>query len=75
MQAPGLRAARQRALLTQAELAVAAKVSRATVARLEAGEVGRFVTIRRLAKALRVEPAELVGTATDDQSGDAREVR
>ena len=61
--------------MTQAELAVAAKVSRATVARMEAGEVAQFVTIRRIAKALRIEPAELTGTATDDTSGDAREDR
>jgi len=59
--------------MTQAELAVAAKVSRATVARMEAGEVAQFVTIRRIAKALRIEPAELTGAATDDTSGDARE--
>ncbi len=65
MQTPGLRPARHRALLTQEELAVAAKVCRATVARMEAGEAARFVTIRRLAKALRIEPAELIGTATD----------
>ncbi len=75
MQTPGLRSARQRAMLTQAELALAAKVSRATVARMEAGEVARFVTIRRLAKALRIEPAELTGTATDETSGDARDDR
>ena len=72
MQAPGLRAARRRALLTQAELAVAAKVSRATIARMEAGEVARFGTIRRLAKALRIEPTELIGPTTDDTSGNAR---
>ena len=72
MQAPGLRAARRRAMLTQDELAVAAKVSRATVARMEAGEVARFVTIRRLAKALRIEPAKLVEPTTDDAGDDAR---
>ena len=75
MQTPGLRAARQLALMTQAELALAAKVSRATVARMEAGEVARFVTIRRIAKALRIEPAELTGTATDDTSGRAHRDR
>ena len=72
MQTPGLRPARHRALLTQEELAVAAKVCRATVARMEAGEAARFVTIRRLAKALRTDPAELIGTATDDKNDDAR---
>jgi len=61
--------------MTQSELAVAAKVSRATVARMEAGEVARFVTIRRIAKALRIEPADLTGIATYDTSGDAREDR
>lgn len=75
MQTPGLRTARQRALLTQTELAAAAKVSRATVARMEAGEVARFVTIRRIAKALRIESAELTGAATDDTHGDSREDR
>jgi len=75
MQTPGLRLARQRAMLTQAELALAAKVSRATVARMEAGEVARFVTIRRIAKALRIEPAELMGTVIVDTSGRAHRDR
>ena len=75
MQTPGLRAARLRALMTQAELALAAKVSRATVARMEAGEVARFVTMRRIAKALRIEPAELTGTVTVDTSGPAHRDR
>jgi len=58
-------------MLTQAELATSAKVSRATVARMEAGEVARFATIRRIAKALRIEPAEMTRTATDDPPGNA----
>jgi len=62
-------------MLTQAELAAAAKVSRATVARMEAGEVARFVTIRRIAKALRIEPAELTGTVIVDTSGRAHRDR
>lgn len=70
METPGLRAARRRAMLTQTELATAAKVSRATIARMEAGEVARFVTIRRIAKALKIESTELVESANDDTGDD-----
>jgi len=57
-------------MLTQTELATSAKVARATVARMEAGEVARFATIRRIAKALRVEPAELLKSPTADAHED-----
>ena len=70
MQTPGLRAARLRSMLTQTELATRAKVARATVARMEAGKVARFATIRRIAKALRVEPAELLKSPTDADQDD-----
>ncbi len=59
---PGLRAARQRAGLTQSELAELAGVSRGTVHRLETLERGCYPqTLRKLATAFGVAPARLVG--------------
>jgi transcriptional regulator with XRE-family HTH domain len=56
-----LRALRERAALTQAELAQQAHVTRNTVMRLEAGAYDpRPGTIRKLARALGVRPAELM---------------
>ena len=55
---------RQRTLkaLTQAQLAERAGVTTATVARIERDEIEpRMTTLRKLADALDVEPAELVG--------------
>ena len=55
---------RQRTLkaLTQAQLAERAGVTTATVARIERDEIEpRMTTLRKLADALGVEPAELVG--------------
>jgi len=58
----GLRAARQKAGLTQNELAKLAGVARGTVHRLETLERGGYPrTLRRLARALGVTPAHLVG--------------
>jgi transcriptional regulator with XRE-family HTH domain len=58
---PGLRAARQKAGLTQSELAELAGVARGTVHRLETLERGGYPrTLRKLATALGVEPAQLV---------------
>jgi transcriptional regulator with XRE-family HTH domain len=58
----GLRAARQKAGLTQNELAKLAGVGRGTVHRLETLERGGYPrTLRRLARALGVTPAHLVG--------------
>ena len=55
-----LKELRERNLLTQAELGVAAGVSRDQVSRIERDEVDpRFSTIRKLAKALNVNPSEL----------------
>lgn len=67
LSATKLRAARERAVLSQLELARAAKVSRQTVARLEAGDDGQPfpATIRKLAKALGVRPHELLGNDND----------
>ncbi len=61
MQLPGLRACRERALLTQAELAEQAGVSEVTISRLENGHYeARFSTVRKLAAALGVAPAALM---------------
>jgi transcriptional regulator with XRE-family HTH domain len=58
---PGLRAARQKAGLTQYELAKLAGVGCGTVHRLETLERGGYPrTLRKLATALGVEPAQLV---------------
>ena len=55
-----LRALREEHLLTQGELSEAAGVSRDQVSRIERDEVDpRFSTIRKLAKALGVDPREL----------------
>ena len=57
----GLRAARQKAGLTQSELAELAGVARGTVHRLETLERGCYPrTLRKLATALEVAPARLV---------------
>jgi transcriptional regulator with XRE-family HTH domain len=57
----GLRAARQKAGLTQSELAELAGVARGTVHRLETLERGCYPrTLRKLATAFGVEPAQLV---------------
>jgi transcriptional regulator with XRE-family HTH domain len=57
-----LRAARERALLTQEELATRANLQPLTISRIETDKVEpRYSTIRKLAKALDVDPTELVG--------------
>ena len=49
-------------LVTQAELAQSTGVTKATISRIETGTTkARISTIRRLAKALKVDPAELLG--------------
>ena len=56
-----LRRQRTRRALTQAELAERASVTTATVARIERDEIEpRMTTLRKLARALEVDPAELV---------------
>ncbi len=56
-----LKRLRERRLLTQAQLGVAAGVNRDQVSRIERDEVEpRFSTIRKLAKALEVDPRELI---------------
>jgi transcriptional regulator with XRE-family HTH domain len=56
-----LKRQRTRRALTQAELAELAGVTTATVARIERDEIEpRMTTLRKLAEALEVDPAELV---------------
>jgi transcriptional regulator with XRE-family HTH domain len=62
-----LRALRQRAFLTQVELGEKAGMSEATINRLESGKHdARISTARKLAAALGVSPAELVGEEAPD---------
>ena len=57
----GLRRIRERQALSQAELAERSGLSRATIVSLESGRAGaQYGTIRKIAKALGVEPAELM---------------
>ena len=56
-----LRAARERALLTQEELGTQAGVQPLTISRIETDKVEpRYSTIRKLAKALGLEPTALL---------------
>jgi DNA-binding XRE family transcriptional regulator len=55
-----LRAWREWRVMSQAELARRAKVSKATVARIEGGQPAVFVTTDKLAKALEVTREQLV---------------
>jgi len=56
-----LRAARERALLTQEELGTRAGVQPLTISRIETEKVEpRYSTIRKLAKALGLEPTALL---------------
>lgn len=66
-----LRELRERASFSQMELSDMSGVSRATIADLELGKRGaRPRTRRRLAKALGVEPWELVGDVQWDDRGE-----
>ena len=61
MRVPRLKILRQRAFLTQIELALRAGLAEVTVNRLEQGkQTARISTIRKLASALGVLPEELV---------------
>jgi transcriptional regulator with XRE-family HTH domain len=56
-----LRETRQRAALSQADLAERAGVARTTIIRLEAGDPNVLPsTLRKLARALRVRPRDLM---------------
>jgi transcriptional regulator with XRE-family HTH domain len=57
-----LKEARTRRLLTQDELAEKAGVSQSTIANIERNNAEpQFRTIRKLAKALDIDPTELLG--------------
>lgn len=59
---PSLRKFREKRLLTQIELADKSGVGRTTIIRIEKGELNvRPRTIKKLARALRVRPEELLG--------------
>jgi len=57
-----LKELRQRAALSQADLGKKAGVARTTILRLEQGEPNVLPsTLRKLASALKVKPADLIG--------------
>jgi transcriptional regulator with XRE-family HTH domain len=58
---PNLKRLRERALLTQAELALKSGVAEVTIARAETGHGVRFSTVRRLAQSLAVSSEDLMG--------------
>jgi predicted transcriptional regulator len=57
---PQLRRLREERALSQRDLAEMAGVSQATIVHIEKGQDARHITVRKLAKALAVEPAELM---------------
>lgn len=64
---PGLRPARQRLGLTQRQLAARAGVGQGTITKLERLERGAYPkSLRKLAVALRVPPADLVEGRVDE---------
>lgn len=77
MDIPNLRAIRLGRLMTQADLAGASGLTKATISRLETGATkARISTVRKLAKALNVDPGELLTNAdpssTSEQEGSNR---
>lgn len=63
---PGLRSARQRLGLTQRQLATRAGMGQGTITKLERLERGAYPqTLRKLAAALGVSPADLVDDRVD----------
>ena len=64
---PGLRPARQRLGLTQRQLAARAGTGQQTICKLETLRRGAYPrTLQKLAAALGVTPADLVGDCVDD---------
>ncbi len=64
----GLRRVRELRAWSQRDLAERAGVAQATIVGLEGGRVARHVTTRKLAAALGVEPAELIGGIQDEKT-------
>lgn len=60
MKVPRLRELRERAVLTQEDLAQRSGVAVVTISRVEGGQGARISTIRKLAGALNTAPEELV---------------
>lgn len=67
MPVPQLRRLRLQRFMSQEDLAGHSGVGRATIHRLESGLPARLSTIRKLAGALAVEPAELTKREPSDQ--------
>jgi transcriptional regulator with XRE-family HTH domain len=66
---PSLKRVRESQFLTQQMLADRSGVSQVTIARLESsrrGQKAQFSTIHKLAKALKVSPAELAAFPPDE---------
>jgi transcriptional regulator with XRE-family HTH domain len=62
MDLPHLRSYRQRAVMSQEQLAEKSGVARDTISKLETGQRGAYPsTIRKLAAGLKVEPRLLLG--------------
>jgi transcriptional regulator with XRE-family HTH domain len=59
---PRLQELRLAAALSQDDLAFKAGVSRMTIARGERGEHIRLLSVRKIARALRVKPTDLYGS-------------
>jgi len=69
MRLPRLRQLRERAFLTQAELAAKSGVAEVTINRIEQGRHSpRFSTIRRLADAFGVSPEELAHPEPEEKA-------
>ena len=62
---PGLRRRRHEAALTQMELAQRAGVTPLTIVHLEAGHPARMSTLRKIARVLKVKPADLMAKQED----------
>ncbi len=70
MELPHLRGLRQRAVLSQEQLAERSGVARDTISKLETGQRRAYpVTVRKLAAGLEVEPQLLLGGVEYTGSG------
>ena len=65
-----LREIREREALSQEDLAERAGLTRVTVTRIEGGQPARPSTTRRLARALRVRPSDLMEQGAEHGSKD-----